>query len=131
MLRWPTSASAGYENEGLGIKLIVGALLLLMINYGVIEKRFWRKENIIIIALLIATYLYGPFGRYYHFYAHFILFSNLFVISNRRISGNNLLLLLSYPLLYSFTVWHEISRFVPFNGGGLWLPYKNLLFELL
>ena len=84
MLRWPTEVSLGYENEGLGIKLIVGCFLLLMINYGVIEKKFWRKENIIIITLFIATFLYGPFGRYYHFYAHLVLFSNLFVIANRR-----------------------------------------------
>lgn len=128
MLRWPASASAGYENQGLGIKLIVGAILLLMINYWVIEKKFWRQENIIIIALLIATYLYGPFGRYYHFYAHLVLFSNLFVIDNKKIEISGVLLLLTYPLFYSFTVWHEISRFVPFYGGGVWIPYKNLLF---
>lgn len=130
IMRFPASAAIGYTNKGLGIKLIVGAFLLLMINYWVIKKRFWRQENIIIIALMLATYIYGPFGRYYHFYAHLILFSNLFALDSKRIGINSTVLLLTYPLFYSFTIWHEISRFIPFDGGGIWIPYKNLLFEL-
>lgn len=129
-LRWDTDDISGYTFKGYGIKLIVGAVLLLMINYFVIEKKFLRQENIIIIGLMLATYIYNPFGRYYHFYATLVLFSNLFIIDNKKIGFNSILLLLTFPLLFSFSIWLEISRFVPFTGGGEWIPYKSLISKI-
>ena len=126
-LRYPLGDLSGFKFEGYGIKLILGTILMLMINYFVVERRFLKQENIILIALMIGTYLFNPLARYNMFYTTFILFSNLFVIDQRKISLISMLLLFSMPVLHMFGEWLEISRFEPCIGCGSWLPYKSLL----
>jgi hypothetical protein len=127
-LRWPTEGEGNYKFKGYGIKLLVSTFFILIINYFVVERKFLTQQNIVLILLTIATYLYNPVLRLYSFYSFVVLFSNLFKLDKTKISINNILLLLSMPLLALFSEWLEISRFYPLIGTGNWLPYKSFLF---
>lgn len=129
LLRWPTEASEGYKSSGFGLKLIFGVILLLTNNYLTNGYKIFTWKNFLITFLMIGTLLYGPMGRYYHYYALLISFSNLFLIGQGSLRYTHYFILLSYPIFFTMTVWHEVIRFVPFVGGGVWLPYKNLIFN--
>lgn len=126
-LRYPLDEKSGWAFKGLGVKLLLGTILMLMINYFVVERRFLKQENLILIALMVGVYLFNPLARYNMFYTTFILFSNLFVIDDRKIGPNSMLLLFSMPVLVIFGEWLEIFRYVQCEGCGSWLPYKSLL----
>ena len=129
-LRYPMDDISGFEFKGYGVKLMLGTILTLGINYFVVERKFLRQENIFLIALMVATYLFNPIARYNMFYTCFILFSNIFTIDNRRISPFSMLLLFSMPVLIMFGEWLEIIRYESCLGCGDWLPYKSLLEDL-
>ena len=126
-LRYPIGQSGAMGFKGYGFKLILGTILMLMINYFVVERRFFKQENVIIIALMFGAYLFNPLARYNLFYTTFILFSNLFIIDDRKIGPNSRLMLLSMPLLMLFGEWLAIISYVQCYGCGSWLPFKSLL----
>lgn len=129
-LRYPIGEISGWDFKGYGIKLALGTILTLSINYFVVYRKFLRQENIFLIALMVATYLFNPIARYNMFYTVFILFSNIFTIDNRKIGPFNMLLLFSMPVLIMFGEWLEIIRYESCLGCGDWLPYKSLLEDL-
>lgn len=126
-LRYPLDEISGYAFKGLAVKLLLGTILMLMINYFVVERRFLKQENLFLIALMVGTYIFNPLARYNMFYTSFILFSNLFAIDDRKIGPSSMLLLFSMPVLNIFGEWLEISRYVQCEDCGSWLPYKSLL----
>ena len=129
-LRYPIDDISGYRFKGYGIKLALGTFLTLSINHFVVRRKFLSQENLFLIALMIVTYLFNPFARYNMFYTYLILFSNLFIIDNRRINNTNLLILLTMPVLGMFGEWLEIYRYEGCPGCGNWLPYRSLLENL-
>jgi len=128
ILRWPTEDITSYKFQGYGVKLIIQTLLILSINYFIVERKIFTQENVLLIALMIATYIYNPFIRLNTFYTFVVVFSDLFKIDNKILRKKNILLLFSIPFFTFFSEWLEISRFVPVSGLGHWLPYKSLLF---
>ena len=129
-IRYPIDDISGFRFKGYGIKLALGTFLTLLINHFVVRRKFLSQENLFLIALMIATYIFNPLARYNMFYTYLILFSNLFIIDNRKISNINLLLLLTMPVLVIFGEWLEIYRYVGCSGCGNWLPYRSLLENL-
>ena len=130
-LRWPTDGDPSISKfQGYGIKLLISTLLILSINYFVVEKKIFTQENVLLIAIMIATYMYNPLARLNMYYAFVVVFNNLFKINNKKIGMNSMLLLFSIPILALFSEWLEISRYVSLPTLGHWLPYKSLLFNL-
>jgi hypothetical protein len=125
-LRYPIDDISGFEFKGYGIRLALGTILMLIINYFVVERKFLKQENVFLIMIMVVTFLFNPFMRYNMFYTTFILFSNIFFIDNRKISPISMLLLFSMPVLIMFSEWLEISRYETCLGCGSWLPYKSL-----
>jgi hypothetical protein len=130
IVRWPTDDIGPYKFQGYGIKLIISTVLVLVINYFVVDHRLIKQENIILVLLMLVTYIYNPLARYNLYYSYVVLFGNLFQIDNRKISIDKIFLLLTFPLLTFFSEWLEISRFQPVSGLGNWIPYKNFIFNL-
>lgn len=130
-LRYPLDGISEMNFKGYGIKLALGTFLTLLINHFVVRRKFLSQENLFIIGLMIATYSVNAFNRYNMFYTFMILFSNLFIIDNKKISKTNLLLLLTMPVLVMFGEWLEIYRYTGCTGCGNWLPYRSLLEKLI
>lgn len=128
--RYPLSESSAFSFKGYGIKLLLGTIFILLTNIYVIRRKIFCQENLILVALMIATYIFNPFNRYNMFYSYFIMYSNIFLLRGKKISPLATIILLLYPTLMLFSEWQEILRYRECIGCGNWIPYKNRIFSL-
>lgn len=114
--------------KGSGLKLYLFVLLLFLLNYYVVNKKFFCSENLIIFIMLIVTINFNPFFRLFYFYLYYVLYSVFYQVEYSKLNSLRKIYLISIPFFLFIFEWQEIFRFQPCIGCGDWLPYKSLLF---